>query len=177
MFRNLSFLGFSMRERAHRRTFVVLTYVVMTTALILAVSYRDVLAMSIIAVVWLFVPLLIFGTVVTPYLGMVPLMGPHPPHRVDRGLGLAASVPPEEPGPDEHDIAVRNAAYYVAYWALTICCLGFLGVLQWTMTSTSPHRRDVLTVAFQLLLVLLMSLPQAVVLWTERDIHEEPASI
>lgn len=71
---------------------------------------------------------------------------------------------------DEREVAVRNAAYFVAFRAMSIYAV-ILTPLAW---ATRP---GIAVLTLHLLAIPLMTmaitLPQAVVLWTEPDVPEE----
>lgn len=79
---------------------------------------------------------------------------------------------------DERDIIVRNRAYYVAFNAI----LGY-SILAWLVGSflADPKFSNRFDLGFLTqygllpILVMATTLPQAVILWTEPDVIEEPA--
>jgi hypothetical protein len=85
------------------------------------------------------------------------------------GLGLLHNVLPAEDRSDERIIAVRNTAYYKAYRIIAICSL-LIPVL---LVAMSAVNKALLGMVAGSLYVLIFTLPQAVILWTEPDIPEE----
>ena len=77
---------------------------------------------------------------------------------------------------DERDLRVRNQAHYTAYSVMR--ALGLICTLVIVAVVVLDPRRLVALVAFLLYpaYALLMSLPQAVLLWTEPDPEPEPSS-
>jgi hypothetical protein len=76
---------------------------------------------------------------------------------------------------DEHDIAVRDRAHYLAYSALRYpamlaAMLGFIFLLD----ATPAQIEHLLLIASVPLAALFFSLPQAIILWTEPDLEPEP---
>jgi hypothetical protein len=88
-------------------------------------------------------------------------------------LGLAPRRRRDEDGPDEREVAVRNAAYFEAYRALAMYSIALW--LAWPpifLLSASTAVRVLLLLTMPLL-AMALTLPQAVVLWTEPDVPEE----
>ena len=85
------------------------------------------------------------------------------------GLGLLHNAFPAEDRSDERIIAVRNAAYYRAY-RIVAECLILMPVL---LVGVSTLNKALLGMVAGSLYVLIFTLPQAVILWTEPDIPEE----
>jgi hypothetical protein len=85
------------------------------------------------------------------------------------GLGLFHNAFPAEDRSDERIIAVRNTAYYKAYRIAAECSL-LVPVL---LLGVSTLNKALLGMVAGSLYVLVFTLPQAVILWTEPDIPEE----
>ena len=88
------------------------------------------------------------------------------------GLGLTPRRRDQDE-PDERDLALRNAAHYQAFRAAMV--YGFVLwasiPLYWRLSGPSVVLL-VLLIAMPLLTILL-TLPQAIILWTEPDVPEE----
>jgi hypothetical protein len=79
-------------------------------------------------------------------------------------IGLSLNTLFHKGGPDERQVAVRNAAYYKAYRVVAVYLLLIMPVASWRVTGEF----------FALsLFVLVFTLPQAIILWTEPDIPGE----
>ncbi len=89
---------------------------------------------------------------------------------VDRGMGLAATVPPDEPEPDEFDIALRNSAYFAAYRGVAVYVLVLLFLVSLVLSSHIRAQMQVIYVSVFMLVALIFTLPQAVLLWTQREL-------
>lgn len=181
MLHNAKVLGVDMNRRSNRRMLVLITYaavVIITIAFSLAVVYVPQIRIELLAggmwfftTAWFLIAYFVFGRIASPF-PLVPLFR-YPPQQVDRGLGLSATVPPEEPQPDERDLSIRNSAYYVAYNIfIWICLAGFIALPLYEKTSLVMHK-TILFTAVVLLGVLAFTLPQAVVLWRERDLPQD----
>ncbi len=175
MLRSVRVIGFEMNRQKNRRVLVLVTYaavIVVTVVFSLATVYRPGIWLDLLTGgMWFFITVVayfVFGRIASPFL-MVPLSG-HPPQRVQRGLGLSATVPPEEPPADERDIAVRNSAYYTAYHIFIGLCIAVFLALPLYENTPSEFHKPMRFTAVILLSVLAFTLPQAVVLWREKDI-------
>ncbi len=69
---------------------------------------------------------------------------------------------------DERQVAIRNAAYYKAYRLIAVLVL-LMPIILGFMTSN----RTVVGILVSSIIVLLFSLPQAIILWTEPDMPGE----
>jgi hypothetical protein len=78
---------------------------------------------------------------------------------------------------DEHDIAVRDRAHYLAYsvlrWPAIVAAL-FGGIFLMDMTPAQFGR--ILVIASVPVAALFFSLPQAIILWTEPDLEPETSA-
>jgi len=83
-------------------------------------------------------------------------------------LGLLRNAFSDRTKPDERQVAVRNAAYYKAYRLIVY----YLLLLPWIQ---APMARDkvILVIYLMPLFLIVFSLPQAIILWTEPDLPEE----
>jgi hypothetical protein len=76
---------------------------------------------------------------------------------------------------DEHDIAVRDRAHYLAYAALRYpAMLAAMFGLIFMIDATPAQVEHVLFLASVPVAVLFFSLPQAIILWTEPDLDPDP---
>jgi hypothetical protein len=172
MFKTPAFLGFSMVSRSNRRLLVATTYatlmVLMATVILLLPSGRqmDAIYMCII-LAYNVVSRAIFGSLVKdtvlPDFGGGKLIS----------LGLAPGRRRGEDEPDERDVAVRNAAYFEAYRALAVYSIAIwvASPLFFALNASTAVRA--LQLLVMPLLAMALTLPQAVVLWTEPDMPEE----
>jgi small-conductance mechanosensitive channel len=173
MFRATTFLGISMARRSNRRILVLCTYsAVMAFAAWLSLSKPPLLWMFVTQFVWFTVAYLIFGRIVTAF-GMVPFFDSHVPHVIERGMALGATVPEDEPVPDERELALRNSSYYFAYRLFTGACIVAVLVVEAAFGFQYRFASSVVFSTLLLLIVLAISLPQAVLLWRERDLPRD----
>ncbi len=177
MIEGTTFLGISLSRRAHRRLLVVVTYMAGALA-VLGLSFVKMrFAFPIImgfATLWFLIAYFIFGKIVSPFF-LVPWFG-SAPQAVDRGIGLTATVPPEEAPHDEREFAVRNAAYYSAYKILVAAGVLAAGIIEITTAISVKERAIISNTLFIFMFVLAFTMPQAVVLWRERDLNVEVQS-
>ena len=158
-----------MRERLHRRTLVALLYAfpIMAAAVAGPLGLK---AAALAMIITCFLPYVAFSTLIS-----LQRMSPfRPRERVNPGLGLAPTAPREEPEADERDLAIRNRAYYFAYWIFYFCLL-VVGQLFNIAHGLFELRlsKEMGGMLMMMLSTLFLSLPQAVVLWSEPDIFEE----
>jgi hypothetical protein len=75
-------------------------------------------------------------------------------------------------GPDERQVAVRNAAYYRAYRVVAVYLWIMPVTFGWATVEAAWYKvlLELVAVSF---IVLVFTLPQAIILWTEPDIPEE----
>ena len=83
----------------------------------------------------------------------------------EANLGLSLNTLWHKSGPDERQVAVRNAAYYKAYRVVA----AYLFLI---MSAASAGEAALMGLT-ALLFVLVLTLPQAIILWTEPDIPGE----
>jgi hypothetical protein len=172
MLRTPAILGISMAPRRNRRLLVALTYVALLVLMVIISifpipGFRDNVLGTALVLGYCAVGLGVFGRLVEETVlpqvrgGEMTSLGLTPRRRdVDE--------------PDERDVAIRNAAYFVAYRALAvylaiICAGAQLGFESLTGSGA--------VVAFRLLalpvLAMAFTLPQAIILWNEPDVPEE----
>lgn len=170
MIEGTTFLGIPMDRRLNRRALVLVTYVGGVLVVLGLSLVKARMALPIVmgfATLWFLIAFFVFGRIVSPFF-LVPWFG-RAPQVVDRGMGLTATVAPEEPPRDEREIALRNAAYHSAYKILVAAGLIAVGIVEVTVGMAPRQRGIVLNTVMIFLFVLAFTMPQAVVLWQERD--------
>jgi hypothetical protein len=88
-------------------------------------------------------------------------------------LGLAPRRRRGEDEPDEREVAVRNAAYFEAYRVLAMYSIAAWVAWPFIFLLRASTAVQVLLLLTMPLLAMALTLPQAVVLWTEPDVPEE----
>jgi len=89
------------------------------------------------------------------------------------GLDLSPNTLFHKSGPDERQVAVRNAAYYRAYRVVVVYLLLIMPVANVCVAGEAAWYKvlsELIVVSF---IVLIFTLPQAIILWTEPDMPEE----
>jgi hypothetical protein len=166
-----------MAERSHRRGLVVTVYG-LVAALIVGVGLahgRNPLATGDFLGDFNFIFILIFSGISRLAFGSlvrqatVPMA--NPAHNEWKYISITKAVPYTGPGdPDERELAVRNRAYYVAFRLIA----AYLVLLWLVFLILSKYAGSIsVSLAASLvfpLLVMALTLPQAVVLWTEPDL-------
>lgn len=187
MLRNTEYFGISMTARRNRRLFVMIVYLgfaslVMTHAFRHhGANFNDLGFYVLICVV--LAGRAAFGYLVPVYpfsynavrVSAVPeVKSLMHPERNDRFRDEERDPAP----PDERDIVIRNRAYYIAFNALMIYTLAISIVAGFLSDPQFSGRVPLAAIApYTLLpaLVMVTTLPQAIILWTEPDAFEEPA--
>ena len=178
MLRTPMILGISMATRKNRRLFVVVTYVIllvlMATIIIIRPRGNQVLTAMICII-------LVSGVVSGGVFGKLVKQTVPPEIRFGEmtSLGLARKRRDADE-PDEREVAIRNAAHFRAFRALAMYSI-FYWVLIPSFSSTIPSFFSLNSLAavkaLQLLtlplLAMAVTLPQAIILWTEPDVPEE----
>jgi hypothetical protein len=171
MLRTPAFLGFSMVRRSNRRLLVGTTYAtlaaLMATIILILPSGRqmDAIYMCLI-LAYNVVSRAIFGSLVKDTV--LP--------EVRGGELISLGLAPRRRGedkPDEREVGVRNAACFEAYRALAVYSIAIwvASPLFFALkTSTAVRGLQLLIMP---LLAMALTLPQAVVLWSEPDVPEE----
>jgi uncharacterized membrane protein len=88
-------------------------------------------------------------------------------------LGLAASGQHLEVLPDERELSVRNEAYFKAFRIVTVYALFIFVIIAMMQDPTFWPKLNVLQVFAAVLVVLVVTLPQAILLWQHPDLVEE----
>jgi hypothetical protein len=173
MLRTPEILGFSMVRRNNRRWLVVVTYVtflaLMAALTIILPPTRGQNATVLMCLILAYnvVSRGVFGSLVKDTV--LPQM---------RGgeitsLGLTPRRRRGDDEPDERDVAVRNGAYFQAYRAVAVYSIVIWiasSVVCEVSASTALRLIQLVTMP---LVAMALTLPQAVILWTEPDVPEE----
>ncbi len=174
-----------MAPQAHRRTLVVFIYATLTAlmaALFLADRWRTTgyyLVIATFLVNRLFLGGYNFGGLIKPFSGKPPQRSEAPPF-----LLLALRV--YRPGPaeneyrsDERELQQRDRAHYQAYQALAVVLAVLWLLAGWRtfnpkLLAWVPVSADLLIYGVVLAaIVVALTLPQAILLWTEPDMESE----
>jgi hypothetical protein len=153
--------GISMTSQKSRRRLIILCYAACCLLIWLpfAPGSRSVqFLMGFIAAWWICIPVVFYKLAKDA-------VSPMQDDNRAIGLGLLHNAIPAEDRADERIIAVRNGAYYKAYRILAICFWLFLPAL--------TLNKALLGMVAGLLYILIFTLPQAIILWTEPDIPVE----
>ncbi|HUJ32874.1 MAG TPA: hypothetical protein VLY23_16445 [Candidatus Acidoferrum sp.] len=167
MMRTREFLGLSMAERSHRRILVMVTYLVLAIlmgSIIAASANTAVVTLACVILAWNIVSGSILGRLVT---------NTSVPQNVRFGelidLGLVRN-PRDADAMDERDVAVRNAACFKAYRVIGIYTLVLVLLAPGLGTMATVRMFEALLAP---LLAMILTLPQAIILWTEPDVPVE----
>ena len=176
MLKSPAFLGFSMVRRDSRRRLVVVTYAIllalMAVMMVVPLSAPRMIGGRSAGLIWCLiltynvVSWSIFGRLakdmVLPQIrgGEITSLGLAPRRRSGDGL-------------DERELAVRNAAYFTAYRVVAV-----YSIIAWMALICSFDLSASIALSLRLwlfipLLTMVLTLPPAVVLWTEPDVPEE----
>jgi hypothetical protein len=186
MLRNTEYFGFSMAAQRNRRLLVIITYLGFSLLVIVhAFRHRG---NSADLTFFVFICVILAGRAAFGYI--VPV------YPFSYSAASVSAVPevksllhPErnEPfrdeerdpaPPDEREIVVRNRAYYLAFNTVMVYTLALAIVGGFVSDPQFSSRLPVGAIApYALLPILLMvtTLPQAIMLWTEPDVLAEPA--
>jgi len=175
-----------MAPRARRRTLVVILYA--SLVLIMGACWfgdrwhtsAAYLILLTIPVNRLFLGGFYFGGLIKPFSGKPPRRNTAPPPYLFLALRVYKAEPEEnEYRNDERELAQRNSAFYLAYTPITV----FIALL-WLLMNFRDHIPRLLerfSVPVDSLLyglataaaIAAVTLPQAILLWTEPDMEEE----
>jgi hypothetical protein len=172
MLRTPAFLGFSMMHRNNRRLLVATTYatvLALMAAVIISLPWgrqSDAIGVCLI---------LAYNVVSRAILGRLVKDTVLPDLRWGEmtSLGLAPRRRRGENEPDEREVAVRNAAYFEAYRTLAMYSIGIWVASPFFSLLSASTAVRVLQLLTMLLLAMALTLPQAIILWTEPDVPEE----
>jgi hypothetical protein len=187
MFENTELFGISMAPRANRRALVVITYS-LTAGVIVgcvglarsigAIPGHSPLKSPLVLLAW--VPIFLVQVVIPGSGNFRGIFGRFVPEQTFsfrrqtiRTLGLARGVEDEQPKADEREMSVRNEAYFLAFkivaWYAFIFLFGCVGLV----SREGEAARTAAAVAAIPIVVMLFTLPQAIILWTEPDLTSE----
>jgi len=171
------FLGFSMVRRDNRRLLVAVAYATLlalmaTVIIILPLGGRYLGGRR--AVVW-WCLLLAHGVVSRAIFGRLAKDTVLPEIRGGEmtSLGLTPRRRRAEDEPDEREVAVRNAAYFKAFRALAVYSIAMWAASPIFISLSATTAGRALLLLIMPLVAMALTLPQAVVLWTEPDVPEE----
>lgn len=157
--------GLSLARQANRRILLAITYPVLLVATLASVVLFPIahglgwmLPLTCNLVVWEFLRRMVEGAILPEW---------RPGQLI--GLGLARR-PRVQDLPDERDVAVRNAACFQAYRVLALYVIALWLALPGLFSLSSSVALHVLEGLLIPLLAVALTLPYAVILWTEPDI-------
>jgi hypothetical protein len=172
------FLGISMTQRSHRRVLVACVYSFLTALVVSAglIHQRNPLLgtdfiagiNTVFVLVFTGISRLAFGALVPQ--ATFPVPADNTPNRW-KYISIANPLRYTGPGdPDERELEVRNRAYFIAFRIAAV-----YSVLLWPVflfLNMNVHAIPVSLAASLVfpLIVMALTLPQAVVLWTEPDV-------
>jgi hypothetical protein len=175
MLKTPEILGFSMARRGSRRRLVVVTYVILLAFMaVMIVAPRLAPRRRAAGFVSGFAFGIAFNVVWLVILGklakdtVLPLI--HGGEMTSLGL---TPQPRREDDLDERELAVRNAAYFKAYRVVAV-----YAIIAWMALICSFDLRASIALSLRVwlfipLLTMALTLPPAVILWTEPDVPEE----
>ena len=171
-----------MALQARRRTLVVMIYAAMA-ALLAGLWFMDRLQNS---WSWLFLLVVLLGRLflggyyrgglVKPFNNKPPRQNPEPPPFLAVGLRVYSPLPEDDRSflNDERELAQRDHAHYLAYQAIAVAVVilwflsGFVNKPGWAAAIVASLPGLTGTI-----LLLIFTLPQAILLWTEPDMDED----
>jgi hypothetical protein len=162
--------GISMVSRERRRWLVVLCYAALSLLILLSYTASSDAARFILA---------FFAMLAGIYIQFVifcKLAKDAVPPGPEGGLDLSLNTLFHKSGPDERQVAVRNAAYYRAYRVVAVylwLILLIMPVGSWIIARNAGLNENLLGLIGLSFIVLVFTLPQAIILWTEPDIPGE----
>jgi FtsH-binding integral membrane protein len=151
--------GISMVSRERRRWLVVLCYAAFSLLILLGFAASSASARFILVLFAVFAGTCIQFVIFNKLAKDSVLPGQ------EAILGQSPNTLFHKSGPDERQVAVRNAAYYKAYRVVA----AYLFLI---MSAASAGEAALMGLT-ALLFVLVLTLPQAIILWTEPDIPGE----
>lgn len=186
MFEETEMFGISMASRRNRRVLVVVTYAI--TAIVIAcftvlvrwigsIPGHSLLKSLLILLACL--PIFLIQVIIPGSGTFRGIFGRFVPEqtfsvrkRTIRTLGLARSVADEQPQVDERETLVRNAAYFLAFKVIAWYSFIFLFAFLQLLNQEGVLARTLATFAAIPIVVMLFTLPQAIILWTEPNLAE-----
>jgi asparagine N-glycosylation enzyme membrane subunit Stt3 len=190
MFENTELFGISMASRTNRRALVAITYVfaallivasVLLARFVMGMPGRSLLKVVLGMFAWL--PVFLVQIIIPGSGTFKGIFGRLVPEQtfsfrvpVIRSLGLARGVLCDLPEADEREIRVRNSAYFLAFKILARYAFVFLfACVVPLVNSEGAVARTVAVFASIPLVVMLFTLPQAIIIWTEPDLPVDVA--
>jgi hypothetical protein len=175
MLRTPVFLGFSMVRRDSRRRLVVVTYAILVALMaVMTVVSRSAPRTRVAGFASCFAFAIAFNAVSLSIFGKLAKDTVLPQIRGSEitTLGLTPQ-PRREDDLDERELAVRNAAYFKAYRVVAV-----YSIIAWMALICSFDLSASVALSLRLwlfipLLTMILTLPPAVILWTEPDVPEE----
>ncbi len=158
--------GISMVSRERRRWLVFLCYAALSLLILLSYAASSASARFILVLFAVFAGTFIQFVIFYRLAKDTVLLGQ------EAILGLSLNTLFHKSGPDERQVAVRNAAYYRAYRVVAAYLLLIMPVTSGWVTGEAALN-EVLLGLTALLFILVYTLPQAIILWTEPDIPGE----
>lgn len=176
--------GIPMQQRSARRWLVVCTYAVLTALCALNVVYASTMGFWIGLYGSSLVSLFVFGGngrygLIKPFLNKPPRPEPSTVTLVRLQIDPASAGTPEEAAwrNDERELSRRDAAHYRAYQPVSVMLIVVLLLAAMAMHPThwiAPALiLQMLFAAALATTVLALTLPAAVILWSEPDIEME----
>lgn len=182
--RTTKVLGLSLETRSARRRLVVAVYAILA-ALIAGAWFIDQFHTSAKYVYFaaFFVGYFIFGGtgpygLIKPFTGKGPRNRPMPSSLVELQLALTGALQPEDSQfrNDERELHLRDRAHYRAYQVVFVLFAPIWLITLWTPRIISPSLEIHLVLLLATAAILAaITLPQALILWTEPDMDPEPA--
>lgn len=173
-----------MAPRSNRRTLVVLIYVGMA-ALMAGLWMLD--GWHVTGVYLVFATIVVnrfflggygFGGLIKPFSGKAPRRSDAPPPFLMLALRVYQPAPEEsEYRSDEREVRQRDHAHYQAYQAITVALAAVWLLADWKLNASRllawvPVSADVLLYGLVLAAVVVaVTLPQAILLWSEPDME------
>jgi hypothetical protein len=168
MIRTPSVFGLSLARQTSRRRLLAVTYLVLLILSVVSVvlfpvvhNWGWVLPFTCSFATWEFLRRMVEGTILPEW---------RPGQLI--GLGLVR-LPRSGDVPDEREVSVRNAACFQAYRVLALYAIALWLVLPGLFSLSSSMALRVLEELLVPLLAVALTLPYAVILWTEPDIPTE----
>ena len=176
MLRSPAFLGFSMVRRNSRRRLVAVTYEILLALLAATVVYpslRRLIGGRSMGPIWfLFAVCFVLSQYIFGKLAKDMVL-PQLRGGEMTSLGLTPQPGRSEADLDERELAVRNAAYVTAYRAVAVYSVIAWMALIYSFELSRSIALSLMLWLFIPLLTLILTLPPAVILWTEPDVPEE----
>jgi hypothetical protein len=163
--------GISMVSRERRRWLVVLCYAALSLLILLSFAASSESARFILVLFAMFA-----GTCIQFVIFYKLAKDTVLPVQEDIGpirLGLSRNALSHNSKPDERQVAVRNAAYYRAYRLVATYLLLIMPVASLRVNGAAALNEVLLGLIALSFIVLVYTLPQAIILWTEPDIPGE----